>query len=34
MEGKMADNTNKGHTRIYKQGLHKIITEESSELVN
>ena len=29
------DNTNKDHTRNiqYKQGLYKIITEESSELV-
>ena len=36
MKGKMVDNTNKDHTRSIhsKQGLYKIITEESSELVN
>ena len=36
MEGKMVDNTNKDHTRNiqYKHRLYKIITEESSELVN
>ena len=31
---KMVDNTNKDIQGIYKQGLHKIVTEESSELVN
>ena len=31
----MVDNTSKDHTRSiqYKQGLYKIITEESSDLV-